>query len=86
MRQIFLSFSPIFCPFNPLPPNNPENQNFEEMKKPFGDVIILNVWNKKHHHAMYALSDTECSHRHNFLSFQAIFCFFATFLTPKIKI
>ena len=35
---------------------------------------------------MYALSDTEGSHRHNFVSFQAIFCFFATFLTPKIKI
>ena len=42
-----------FCPFTPphpttprpLPPprqsNNPENQNFEKMKKTTGDIIIL---------------------------------------------
>ena len=35
---------------------------------------------------MYAYSDMECFHRHNFLSFQAIFCFFDPLLTPKIKI
>ena len=29
------------------PPNNPENQNFEKMKKASGDVIILNLCNKK---------------------------------------
>ena len=34
---------------------------------------------------MYAYSDMECLHIF-FLSFQAIFCFFATLLTPKIKI
>ena len=37
VRQFFLSFWVIF---NPLHPNNPENQNFEEMKKAFGDIII----------------------------------------------
>ena len=41
----------IFCLFIPLPPNNPENQNFEKMKKKkktpgdairkSGDIIIL---------------------------------------------
>ena len=35
-----------FCPFNLLPPNNPENQNFEEIKKAFGYVIALNLCNK----------------------------------------
>ena len=37
----------IFCDFGPFlahlppPPNNPENQNFEKMKKLLGDIIIL---------------------------------------------
>ena len=86
VRQNFLSFWVIFCPFNPLPRNNPENQNFKEMKKAFGDVIILNLCNKKHDYMMYAYSNMECSHRRNFLSFQTIFCSFASLLTLKIKI
>ena len=69
-----------------MPPNNPENQNFEEMKKAFGDVIILNLYNKKHDHLMYAYSDLKCSLRHDFLSFQVIFCSFVPPLTPIIKI
>ena len=28
VRQIFLLLWAAFCPFNPLPPNNPENQNY----------------------------------------------------------
>ena len=55
------------------------------MKKESGDVIILNLCNKKHDHMMYAYSDMECLHRH-FLSFQAIFCSFAPLLTLEIKI
>ena len=61
----FGSFWAIYCPFNPLPPNNPENQNLEEMKKEFGDIIILNLCNKKHDNMMYAYSDIECLNRHN---------------------
>ena len=62
-----------FLPFtSPLPPphtlNNPENQNFEKRKKAPGDVIIVNLSNKKHDQMMYAYSDME-SDRHNFLSF-----------------
>ena len=83
VRQFFLSFWAIFCPL-PALPNNPENQNFEKMKKASGD-IILNLWNKKHNQMMYAYSDTECN-RHNFLSFWGIFCSFTPLLTPKIKI
>ena len=47
VRQNFLSFWVIFCVFNPVHPYNPENQNFEELKKAFGNVIILNLCNKK---------------------------------------
>ena len=56
------------------------------MKKAFGDVIILNLCNKKHDHMMYAYSDMECLHRHNFLSFPVIFCSYAPLLILKIKI
>ena len=38
--RIFLSFWTSFCPFT-LPPNNPENQNFEKMDKILGDIIFL---------------------------------------------
>ena len=34
-------------PSLPLP-NNPENQNFEKMKKASGEVIILHVYQKSH--------------------------------------
>ena len=85
MIYIFL-FWAIFCHFNPLSPNKPENQNFLKMKKSSGDVIILNLCNKKHDYMMYHYSDMECLHRHNFFSFQAIFCSFAPLLTLKIKI
>ena len=68
VRQFFLVIFGHFLPlFSPLP-NNPENQNFEKMKKASGDVIILNLCNKKHDQIMYAYSDMECN-RHNFLSF-----------------
>ena len=47
---LFLAFTPP----PPPPPNNPENQNFEKMKKASGDVIMLNLCNKKHDQMMYA--------------------------------
>ena len=47
VRQNFLSFWAIFCLFNPLSPNNPQNCNFKKMEKISGDVIILNLCNKK---------------------------------------
>ena len=55
----FLSFRAIFCPL-PLPPNTPQNQNFEKKKKASGEVIILHLYNKKHNQMMYAYSDMEC--------------------------
>ena len=55
------------------------------MQKKIGDVIILNLYNKKHDHMMYGYSDIECD-RYNFLSFQAIFCSFAPLFTMKIEV
>ena len=66
VRQFFLVIFGHFLPlFSPLP-NNPENQNFEKMKKASGDVIILNLCNKKHNHMMYAYSDMECDRQLSF--------------------
>ena len=62
----FLPFTP---PPPPPPPNNPDNQNFQRMKKASpGDIIILNLRNKKHNQMMYAYSGME-RNRHKFLSF-----------------
>ena len=36
-----------------LLPNNPENQNFERMKKTPGDIIILHKCTKNHDHGLY---------------------------------
>ena len=63
---LYLSSPPTPPPPHTLP--TPENQNFEKRKKAPGDVIIVNLSNKKHDQMMYAYSDME-SDRHNFLSF-----------------
>ena len=59
VRQIFLLFWAIFCPFNPLPLTTQKTKIFKKWKKASGDVIILNLYNKKHDHMMYAYSDME---------------------------
>ena len=43
VRQDFFVILGHFLPFYPF--NNPENQDFEEMRKASGDVIILNLCN-----------------------------------------
>ena len=71
-----------FLPF--YHPNNPENLNFEKMKKTPGDIIILHKSTITDNHMMYDSWDMKHS-RQNLL-FWAIFCPF-TFLTiGKIKI
>ena len=69
-------FFPFFSP-------SPENQNFEKMKKAFGDVIIWNSCNKKDDRMMYAYSDMECNRY--FSSIEAIFCFFTHYWPRKLK-
>ena len=62
-RQKFLSLWTVFCSFSP--PMDPENQNFEKMKKKLEDVIILQMFTINHSHMIYGFSDIE-SNRQNF--------------------
>ena len=50
-RQSFLSFWTVFCPFTP--PTDPENQNFEKIKKVPQDIIILQMSTINDNHMMY---------------------------------
>ena len=61
--MIFYHFGGFFAL---LLPNKPKNQNFKQMKKSSGDVIVLHMCSKNHDHMMYASWDMECD-RHNFL-------------------
>ena len=67
VRQNFFVMLGHFLLSYLLPFNNLENQNFEKTKKASGDVIILNLCNKKHDHMNYAYSDMECD-RYKFSS------------------
>ena len=80
-----LSFWSILCPLTPSPPNNPENQSFEKMKKASEDFIILHLCTKNHNHMMYACWYMECD-RHIFCHFRPFFSPFTKLLTLKIKI
>ena len=74
----FLAFTPP-----PPPPLLPENQYFLKLKKPSGDVITLNLWNKKRDQMMYAYSDMECD-RH-FCHFRPIFPLLPHYWSRKLK-
>ena len=76
VTQFFLSFRANFCPLAP-PAKTPENQNFEKMKEASGDVIILNLCNKKYNQMMYAYSDMECD-RHIFVILGHFLLFYPT--------
>ena len=54
------------------PPTDPENQNFEKMKKTLEDIIILQMFTINDSHIKYGFSDMECN-RQNFLSFWTVF-------------
>ena len=66
----------------PPPPNSPEKQNFETMKRASADVIILNLCNKKHH-MMYAYSDMQCNNF--FFYFRPFFAIFPHYWPQKLK-
>ena len=71
-----------------LPPNYPENQNFEKMKKIPGDIIILHMSTLNQNHMMYDSWDMERD-RQNFFSFWTIFCPFTpppSLTTQRIKV
>ena len=81
MDKIFCHFGP-FLPFEP--PNNPKNQNFENIKQTSGDIIILHLCTTNDNHMLYGSWDIE-QDRQNFLSFWTIFCPFTLLTTWKIK-
>ena len=62
--RIFVIMDPILSFY---PPMDPENQNFEKMKKTLEDIIILQMFTINDSHMIYGFSDMECS-RQNFLS------------------
>ena len=80
--KIFCHFWPIFAP---IPPMNPENQNFENMKIIPGDIIILHMCTINDNHMMYGSWDMKRD-KQNFLSFWTLFCPFTPLTTQKIKI
>ena len=67
------------------PPKEPENQNFEKMKKTLDDIIILQMFTLNDSLMIYGFSDKECN-RQNCLSFWMVFCPFTPLTTRKIKI
>ena len=75
----FLSF------YTPLPsPNNPENQNFQKMKKKTkkpGDIIILHKCTINDNHMIYGSWDMKCT-RQTFFLILAI-CHFLPFYLPN---
>ena len=68
-REFFVILDHIL-PF--YPSMDPENKNFEKMKKTPED-IILQMCTINYSHMMYGSWDMEC-HRQNFLSFWTSFC------------
>ena len=68
-RIFFCHFGPIFAL---LSPNNPENQNFDKMKKHLEMSSFLHMCIIHDSHIMHGSWDMKCN-RHNFLSFWAIF-------------
>ena len=82
-RQDFFVILDQFLPFNLS--NNLKDQNFEKMKKPPGDIIILHRRNINDDHIMYGSCDNKRD-RQNYLPFWTIFCPFTPLTTQKIKI
>ena len=76
--RIFCHYGPFFALYPPLPPMDPENQNFEQMKKALEDIIILQIFTINDSHVF---SDMECNRQ--------IFChfgpFFALLPTPPLS-
>ena len=71
--KMFLSFWANFCPFTST--NNPNNQNFEEIKKITEDIIILHKCTKNLYHMLSCSWDMARDRRKFYFSFWAIFSF-----------
>ena len=73
-----------FLPF--YSPNSLKNQNFKNMKKMSGDIIILHMCNKIYDRIMYGFWDMVCDRCNFYFSFSAVFCPFTHLTAQKIKI
>ena len=71
-------------PFYPPPLNNPENQNFEKMKKALVD-IILHKCSIPDNHRIYGSWDMKCN-KQNFFVILGHFCPFTSLTAQKMKI
>ena len=71
------------CPFTPLPPKHPKNQNFEKMKNNCWRYYFTHVYQKSQSYDVWFLRYWVRQHN---LSFWAIFCLFTPLMTTKIKI
>ena len=81
-----ITFNVILDHFLPFyPPRHPENQNFEKMKTPPEDIIILQICNINDSHMKYSSWGMECNGQ-NFLSSWTVFCPFTALKTWKIEI
>ena len=58
--------------YSPLPKKKKKNQNFEKLKKPTEDIIILHIHTINDNHMMYSSWGMKLD-RHNFVSFCTIF-------------
>ena len=81
MRQTeFFAIMDRFLPF--YPPMDPENQNFEKIKKTLEDTIILQMFTINDNHMIYGFSDIECNRQ----IFLVIFnCFLPFYLPSNLK-
>ena len=73
-----------FLPF--YPSNNPNNQNFEEMKTQPGDIIISSKRTKSHDHMLYCSWDMVRNGCNCYFSCWAIFFPFTSLTARNIKI
>ena len=71
-----------FLPF--YPPMDPENKNFEKMKKELEEIIILQMFTINVSHMIYGFSDIECN-RQNFFVILDCFLPFYPPTNPKNK-
>ena len=85
VRRKFLAFWAIVCLFNCLHPNNAEKQNFEEMKKAFGDVIILNLCTKKNMIIWFMLTQIWSACTDMFCHFRPFFAFLLNYWPQPLK-
>ena len=79
-------FGPYFAFLTPFPPkpNNPQNQNLKKKwKKHLQMSSFQTCATKKHDHMIYAYSDMEFLHRHNFFVISGHFLLFCATIDPK---